>query len=310
MTTGVDPAFTDLLADPRNGLRRLPASVSLETFRLAANAFLARATRPDVASVEDLSAPGPAGAVPVRLYRPEAGGALPLIVFFHGGGYLFGGLETHDALCRALANHSGMAVAAVDYRLAPEHPFPAALEDGGAVIDWLVATGGNLGVDPQRIGVAGDSAGGHLAIGIALTAPRPSVISHLGVLYPLIQPGASGGSYKACGTGFMLTASFLDWCWEALGKGMNAGGPGFDLSRADLSDFPSATIVTAEFDPLRDQGQAFARRLECEGAQVRRYDYPGMIHGFAGLPDLTPVADEAIAFLADGFRLAMGMPTA
>lgn len=306
IAVGVDPAFQELLTDPRNMLRRLPASIPIEIFRQAANGFLARASRPDVARVENLAAPGPGGPVPIRLYRPEVEGPLPLVVFFHGGGFLFGGLETHDAMCRALANHAGMAVAAVDYRLAPEHPFPAALEDGIAALVWLSQKADELGLDPERLGLAGDSAGGHLAVGVVLSQPDLCAVRHVGLLYPLVHPGPKGGSYLTYASGYMLTASFLDWCWEAYGRSECWGALGFDLNEADLAGFPSTTVVTAEFDPLRDEGMALALRLECGGTRVRAYNYPGMIHGFAGLPDLTPVADEAIAFVADGFRQAMG----
>lgn len=129
----------------------------------------------------------------------------------------------------------------------------------------------------------------------------------MGVFYPLIQPRSTGGSYDAYASGFMLTASFLEWCWDALGvETIDRKAPGFDLSLADVEGFPSTTVVTAQFDPLRDQGLDFARRLRSAGAPVRAQDYPGMIHGFAGLPDLTPIADEAITYVADGFRQAMG----
>lgn len=280
----------------------------MDVFRRAANGFLSGAKRPDVAGVETLAAPGPDGPVQVRVYRPEVREhPLPVIVFFHGGGFLFGDLETHDSLCRALANHASMAVVAVDYRLAPEHPFPAALDDGKAVLSWLSEQAIDLGLDPKNVGLAGDSAGGHLAVGVTLACSGRLPIRHVGLFYPLIHPGPKGGSYEDCGTGFMLTASFLDWCWEVYGQGVSPGTPEFDLGEADLSGFPSTTIVTAEFDPLRDEGLVFARRLERAGTRVRAYDYPGMIHGFAGLPDLTPVADEAIAFVADGFRQAMGL---
>lgn len=301
---GIDPAFTDLLADPRNSLRRLPVSVPLDVFRTAANGFLARAIGPEVATVDALSITVGDRSLAARLYRPEAGKVLPVIVFFHGGGFLFGSLDTHDALCRALANQASMAVLAVDYRLAPEHPFPAALQDAKAALTWLRANGRRFRLDPDRVGVSGDSAGAHIAISLALSEAGRGAIRHVGLFYPLIQPGRPIGSYADYGTGHMLTASFLDWCWEAYDwpKAVEAG---FDLGVADVFGLPSTTVVTAQFDPLRDQGVAFAARLQKAGVDVRAYDYPGMIHGFAGLPDLTPVADEAIAYVADGFKQAV-----
>lgn len=299
MNASIDPAFDSLLADPRVELRRLPASVPLEAFRAGANGFLAQASGPALHAVLNRSIKGPGGALSLRLYRPSRTPGLPVIVFLHGGGFLLGDLESHDAICRRLAARAGAVVIAVEYRLAPEHPFPAAEQDALAVLAWLTEAADELELDAKRVGLAGDSAGGHIAIRTALGAPDK--LRHLGLIYPLIHPGLGGWSYAAFGSGYMLTTGFLDWSWEAYAGTEPLSSPRLDLRGADLAGLPGATVVTAEFDPLRDQGQAFADHLRSSGVAVRAFDYAGMIHGFAGLPHITEVAEEAIGFLADGF---------
>lgn len=298
----VDPAFAALLGDSRVELRRLPASVPLDVFRAGANGFLAKAPKRDLDHVADRSIEGPGGPLGLRLYRPGGLTKPPIIVFLHGGGFILGDLESHDALCRVLAARAQAVVVAVDYRLAPEHPFPAAETDALAVLSWLETASEALDVDARRVGLAGDSAGGHIAIRTAAAAPDR--LRHLGLFYPLIHPGPGGRSYDVYGAGHMLTTSFLDWSWESYAGDEPLTSSRLDARQARLSRLPSATVVTAQFDPLRDQGQAFARHLRHEGVKTRAYDYPGMIHGFVGLPQLTEVAEEAIGFVGDGFALA------
>jgi acetyl esterase len=292
-----DPAFNALLADPRMALRRPPPHVSLTDLRHAANAFQARAPKPVVTSVADQIVPGLGGPIPVRLYRPTLE-RTAAILFCHGGGFLLGNLETHDAMCRTLANESGRTVVAVDYRLAPEHPFPAALDDAYAALEWVRREARSLDLDFDRIAVAGDSAGGHIALGLALRCrDEGAPLDHLGLIYPLLDPAGDSASAIQFAQGYMLTASFVEWAWEAY-RDDGAAAPSFDLTLADLHGLPAATIVTAQFDPLRDEGEALARRLSDADIDVALHRYPGMIHGFAGLPQLTPIADEAIAFVA------------
>ena len=292
-----DPAFDALLGDPRMALRRPPPHLFLTDLRRAANAFQASAPRSDVAAVADHVVPGPGGPIPVRLYRPTLERAAA-ILFCHGGGFIFGNLDTHDAMCRTLSNASGRTVVAVDYRLAPEHPFPAALDDAQAALEWLRRETRSLDLDPDRIAVAGDSAGGHIALGLALRCRDEGVpLDHIGLIYPLLDPAGDSTSAVGFAQGYMLTASFLAWAWDAY-RGGGVADPAVDLTRADLHGLPATTIVTAQFDPLRDEGEALARRLSNAEVDVALRRYPGMIHGFAGLPQLTPVADAAIAFVA------------
>ena len=296
----LDPAFVALLADPRIALRRPPEDVPADIVRAAANRFLARAPRPPVHAVEELVVEGPAGPRAGRLYRASAERCLPVTMFFHGGGFLLGSLETHDAMCRTLANATAGAVCAIDYRLAPEHPFPAAIDDCVAACAWLRANAEARGLDPARMAFAGDSAGGQLAVAAALGTPS---LRHLGLLYPLIDPSRSSRSQRRFDEGYMLTGSFLDWAWAAYGASAGARDDyRFDLARASVAGLPPTTIVTAAFDPLRDEGEALADRLAAAGVAAELRRYPGMIHGFAGLPQLTPLADDAIAWM--GQRIA------
>jgi acetyl esterase len=240
---------------------------------------------------------GPGGPITVRLYRPTIE-RTAAILFCHGGGFILGNLDTHDAMCRTLANSSGRTVVAVDYRLAPEHPFSAALDDAQAALEWLRREARSLDLDPDRIAVAGDSAGGHIALGLALRCRDEDIpLDHIGLIYPLLDPAGDSASAVQFAQGYMLTASFLEWAWDAY-RGDGAADPSFDLTYADLLRLPPTTIVTAQFDPLRDEGEALARRLGAAEVDVALRRYPGMIHGFVGLPQLTPVANEAIAFVA------------
>jgi len=292
----VDPAFHALLEDPRMALREPPAHLSIDVLRQAANAFMGASKGPDVAEVEDIAVDANFGVLPVRLYRPALAPQLPLILFIHGGGFVFGSIATHDAMCRSLACHSGAIVASVEYRHAPEVRFPEPLSDCVSALSALVARSQQLGIEIGKVAIVGDSAGGQLAIATALaTADSGPQLTHLGLLYPLLDPQCNSDSSCDYAEGFMLTRSFLRWCWGLYGApAADPAHPLFDLAQADLASLPSATIITAEYDPLRDEGEAFAARLADAGKSVTSHRFPGMIHGFAGFPHLTPRADEAI----------------
>lgn len=289
MPDGIDPAFAALLGDLRAALRRLPPHVPLAALRDGANAFMTSAPRPSIHAVRDLTVPGLGGPIAVRLYRPSSEPDLPVILFVHGGGFLLGNLETHDAMCRSLANRAAAVVLAIDYRLSPEAPCPAALDDIAAVRGMVVRDGAALSLDPARMAIVGDSAGGHLAAVSALAFP----VRHVALIYPMIDPAHATPSAHAFAKGYMLTGSFVAWAWEAY-----AGPPKGALYKADLSHYPPTTILTAEYDPLRDEGEAFGDRLRAAGRDVMVQQFAGMIHGFAGLPQLTPRADDAIAVIA------------
>lgn len=272
----------------------------------AAGAVLGQLSVPEeVGSVEDRTIPGPAGDIPVRIYRPigddEAG---PAMVWFHGGGFVIGDLDTSDGLCRALCRRSGVGVVSVDYRLAPEHPFPAAPDDCVAAFDWVRANAGDLGFDGDRIAVGGDSAGANLATVTALARRGKAAFQLL--VYPVCDFTFTSQSYQDNGEGYLLTAEAMAWFEQHYTRGaVDKHDPRVSpLFEDDLSGSAPAFIMTAEFDPLRDEGESYGKRLVDAGVpvQVKRYD--GMVHAFlqmtAVLDAAGPALDEAATALADG----------
>jgi len=258
-----------------------------------------------VASVRELAVPGPGGEIPVRVYRPDRAGALPVVVHFHGGGWVVGSLETHDALCRALANAAGVLVAAVDYRLAPEHPFPAALEDSVAATRWLVERAQELGGDPARLAVVGDSAGGNLAAGVA-RRERDRVALQV-LVYPVADGGLATPSYERFAQGFGLTAEGMANFWRLYLDGASADDPDVSPVHAtDLAGAPPAFVLTADHDVLRDEGVAYARALRAAGVPVEHREYAGTIHGFWRWLARTGLAREAVQDVAAALRRALG----
>lgn len=303
----VDPAFAKLLADPRVTLRA-PAPAALDDLRAAANAFMARANGPNSIAATELTIPGRHGEIAARIYGRVPGETKPVIVFVHGGGFVMGSLDSHDGMCRSLALHSGAVVVAADYALAPEHPFPRPLHDIVDTLQWVRRAAATLGVDPQAIALAGDSAGAQLAVAAALqeqSAQRP--IGHVGLLYPMIDPAQDSSSAKLYREGYMLTGDFVAYGWAAYAGNDPAASidPCFDLRRADWRGFPPTTIVLAECDPLHDDGQALAERMRAAGVDVTTRVFGGMIHAFAGLPHLTQEAEVALQYL--GARLVSGL---
>jgi len=236
-----------------------------------------------VYSVEDLRAPGPAGALPVRAYRPHAPGPLPLFLFAHGGGWVVGSLDSHDKLCRILANRLRTVVAAVDYRLAPEHIFPAALDDFEAAWRWARAEARSLGADGERFAVAGDSSGGNLAAALTLRLRAQGAAQPLLQLlfYPALDATCSGASYREFATGYNLSGAQMAWFWDAYRAGAAPDAPELSpLAARELANLPPAIIALAEADVLRDDGNDYARRLEDAGVPTRVVECTGMIHGF------------------------------
>ena len=302
-----DPVFAELLHDPRNRIRRPPPSVPMPAIRAAAKRAMQPQAGAPVASVENLLAPGPAGPIPIRLYKPHLEAALPPILFIHGGGFVFCDLDTHDGLCRELAVASGCAVASVEYRLAPEYPFPAALEDCEAALRWLNGSAESLGLGGEGFALCGDSAGGNLALATALSlrdsGPLPIAI---GLFYPLLDPSCGSRSIAECGDDYLLTPDGIRWFWDSyLGMQVDQADPRVDLLQADLRGLPPTIVVTAEFDPLRDEGEELAARMEASGVSVKLRRFPGMIHGFATMTDLTPLARDAIGFVASFIHSAI-----
>ena len=237
-----------------------------------------------IARVENRTVPGPAGQIPVRIYTPVGTAPFPVLVYFHGGGWVIGNLDTHDGICRSLANRVGCLVVSVDYRLAPEHPFPAAPEDCYAATRWLAEHAGSLGGDKGRIAVGGDSAGGNLAAVVALMARDrggPKLAFQL-LVYPATDTDFETRSYRENSEGYFLTRADMVWFWNHYApRDEDRRNPyAAPLRAASLRGLPPALVITAEFDPLCDDGNAYAARLREDGVPVRLSQQDGLIHGF------------------------------
>ena len=266
-----------------------------------------------VALEGDLSIPAAGRSIAARHYlhtRPHSTAPVPLVVFFHGGGFVFGSPDTHDNLCRALARAAGCAVLSVDYRLAPEHPFPAAVEDAYEALCWAACEAGRLGADPQRLAVAGDSAGGTLAAVACLKSrdeggPR---IRHQALIYPATDATTfDRESYRAYAEGYFLDRSQVDWFRDQyLPQPEDRRHPhASPLLAASLAGLPPATVVTAEFDVLRDEGLAYADALERAGVAVHRLHYTGVVHGFVSALRFLPKARRAVGLIAADLKETM-----
>lgn len=252
----------------------------------------------ELPSVEDRVIPGPGGDLPVRIYRPSDAPNLPVLVYFHGGGWVIGSLETHDGTCRALAKGSPCVVVSIDYRLAPEHRYPAAAEDCYAATQWVADHANELGIDATRIAVGGDSAGGNLAAAVSLMArdqSGPSIAFQL-LIYPVTDADFSRVSYIDNAEGYFLTTSSMKWFWDHYVPDVGDRTQAYcaPIHAADLSGLPPALVITAEFDPLRDEGEAFAVRLKEAGVSTQATRYDGMIHGFFSMGGLAQAANDAV----------------
>ena len=259
----------------------------LDQARQVLMALMAQGEPESVPAVHDRTIPGPAGNLPARIYTPRGSGPFPVVLWFHGGGFALGNLHAYDATCRALTNAADCIVVAVDYRLAPEHKFPAAPEDCYAAAQWVEKHISESGGDPQRIAVAGDSAGGNLAAVVAQLARQrggPSLCFQL-LVYPVTDFQADTPSYRENGEGYLLTMGAMMWFKNLyLQTPDDAVNPmASPLRAASFRGLPPALIVTAEFDPLRDEGEAYAARLRDAGVPVTLKRYEGAIHGFFSL---------------------------
>jgi acetyl esterase len=267
---------------------------------------------PDVASVRDLTVPGPGGTIPCRLYRGAntRDAALPVLVFFHGGGWVIGDLDTHDVVCRRLANAGECAVLSVDYRLAPEHKFPAAVEDCLAVTAYVASEAAFLGLDGSRIAVGGDSAGGNLAAVVALHARDqggPALRLQL-LIYPATDFAMQHPSHTTRGAGYLLTHNTMIWFRDAYlrGEADITDWRASPLCAPDVSNLPAAYLITAGFDPLCDEGAAYAERLKAFGVAVQHMHLPAQIHGFMTMGKLIPAAGAATEAAGAALRAAFG----
>jgi acetyl esterase len=304
----LEPGLKSLLQMPEFQLARPPSGVEAAALRAVPRPMPEFPLDP-VAEVRDIEVPVPGATIAARLYRPSDRPHLPLIVHFHGGGFVFCNLDTHAPLCRTLAAKSGCAVVSVDYRLAPEHPFPNPLEDCYHATQWLVSRANDLRVDAGRLAVAGDSAGGNLAIGVSRLARerRGARLRYQALIYPVTDAACDNSSWRELGQGYMLSRDWMLWAWECyVPDPAHRGDPLVSpLRAADLAGLPPASVITADHDPLRDEGEAYAARLRDAGVAVTARRYLGVIHGFASLPYATPLANRALGDVAADLRAAL-----
>lgn len=269
----------------------------------------------DVAGVEDRSLPGADAPVSVRIYSPATDAPRPAVVYLHGGGWITGDVELTDPLCRMLANRSGCTFVSVDYRLAPEHPFPAALEDAYVATAWLAEHGQEIDVDPGRLAVMGDSSGGNLAAGVTLLARErggPQIALQV-LVYPSVAGNAPDtSSHAEYGEGYIISTTGFAWFWNHYTHGVEpeAGSYAKPLHVEDLRGLPPAYVLTAECDPLRDEGDAYAARLADAGVSVDHRPYPGTMHGFLYMAAAVAKGRQAVDEIATTLREALALQVA
>jgi acetyl esterase len=266
----------------------------------------AAGTAEPVHTVTEREIPGPGGALPIRVYRPEGDGAQPALVYFFGGGWTLGSIDTADGICRALANAVPCTVVTVGYRLAPEHRFPAAVEDCHAATRWIAGHADEIGVDPSRLAVGGDSAGGNLAAVVSLLCRDgrgPDLVAQL-LVYPNTLYRADTESLRGSDDPWLFNRHSVDWYWQHyLDTPEDGANPLVSpLLAADLAGLPPALVITAEYDPLRDEGERYAERLRTSAVPVELRRYEGMVHGFFAMAGILDDGRRAIAEAADYLR--------
>ena len=275
--------------------------------------YFSQPAPPEVAAARDFDVPGPHGPIPVREYRPQgadAAAAMPALVYLHGGGWTIGDRDTHDVLCRSLANLAGCAVFSVDYRMGPEHRFPAALDDSLAALRWIGVNADELAIDPTRIAIGGDSAGGNLAAAatLALRDNDGPALAYQLLIYPATDMRMNTESLERNGEGYLLTRELMHWFranyiddpahyddWRAS-----------PLLAGNHADLPPALVLTAGYDPLVDEGKAYADALAAAGVPVEYVSYPGQIHGFITMGKVIDEANHAVGRCAQALRDAFG----
>ena len=287
--------------------------LSVNDARLASTAMAAMQGFPEpVGCVEDRTLLGPGGGIPVRIYVPFGKGPFPVLLYFHGGGWVIGDIDSSDGLCRTLTNAAGCIVVSVDYRLAPEHPFPAAADDAYHATLWAVTNAASFGGDPLRIAVCGDSAGGNLAAVVAQIARdrgKPAIRFQL-LIYPATDAACDTPSYSENAEGYFLTREAMQWFWgHYVQKEADRSHPYASPLRArSFAGLPAALVITAEFDPLRDEGERYAERMRAAGTPVQLTRYEGMIHGFFAMSAIIDQGRTAIQQSAAALRAAFKLP--
>lgn len=298
----IDPYLQQILeAMAASGLQ-LPDPMTAEGLRAVMDAPMPMPEIP-VAEVRNVEVAGAAGPMAARLYHPAPGEIRPLALLMHGGGWVMGTLDTHDALSRVLARDSGCAVLSINYRLAPEHPYPAALQDCLAVIEELPSRAAEFGVRAEGYAVIGDSAGGNLAAATALSlrgkdsAPAAQIL-----FYPVTDADFETASYRATPKEAFLTTDMMRFFWNAYVSEAEPDGLAAPLRAQDVSGAAPATVIVAGNDPLHDEGFAYAQKLRAAGVPTDLHDFGGAIHGFASFFGVVPIADQAIALAVAALR--------
>jgi acetyl esterase len=277
----------------------LPPNHTVSPEQARANARLRpRAPGPEVAKVEDRNIPGPGVEIPVRIYTPFGPGPFPVLVWFHGGGWVIGDLDSADGTARHLTVGAGCVTVSVDYRLAPETKFPGAADDCYAATVWAAQHAARLHGDPSRVAVGGDSAGGNLAAAVSLMARDrglPPLVFQL-LVYPVTERAFDTGSYQRCADGYLLSRDSMQWYWNHyVSTSADAANPyAAPMQAKDVRNLPAALVITAEYDPLCDEGEAYAQRLKEAGVPTTCSRYGGMIHGFFGMSAVLDKGKQAI----------------
>jgi acetyl esterase len=279
-------------------------TMSVSAARRLEEELFSAGTGPELDWVRDIAIDGPGGDLPLRVYGPARENP-PVLVFYHGGGWTLGTLDSADDICRELAARSGALVVSVDYRLAPEHPFPAAPEDALAALDWVAAHADEFRADPERLGVAGTSAGGNLAAATAMRARGTDTdLDGQFLLYPICDHDFETGSYREHADAPLLSRAAMQWFWgQYLRSPVDTVNPYASVLRADdLAGVAPATVLTAGNDVLRSEGVAFAEKLDSAGVATTHHHYPAMAHGFLSTTDDVAIADTAMDRLAEQIR--------
>ena len=299
----IDPHIQGLLNAMAESGFQLPDPLDAASLRAMLDAPIP-APPVEIAGRRDISIEADGVSLPARLYHPVPGEILPAVLFFHGGGWVHGTLDTHDRLAAILAVQARCAVVSVAYRLAPEHRFPAAWEDALSSLRWLKERHSELGIDASRIALSGDSAGGNLAAALAQAVAGDPAIVHQLLFYPALDGGCATPSFAGDHPGF-LSAAQMRWYWNQYAPGELRSDPRAAPAAASIvRGTAPATILVAGNDPLHDEGVAYAAALQAAGVPAALHDYPGAIHGFASLFGMVPLADEAVSTAATALRAA------
>ncbi len=294
----IDAIIKQMAANPTPKLWEVSAPQARAMFAGMREVF--EPTGVPIGKVDAIEIPGPAGPLAVRIYTPVGltGRVTPACVFYHGGGWVIGDLDTHDGVCRMLANESGCRVVSVDYRLAPENKFPAAFDDAYAALVWVEANASDHQINPNRLAVAGDSAGGNLAAAVALHAKAKGgpKLKYQVLLYPVTQARAQTPSMAALATGYILEKASMTWFFDQyLPPDADLNDPRVSpLAAKDVLGVAPAYVMVAGFDPLKDEGRDYAAKLKAAGVAVDFVEYESMVHGFLGMSGLVPQAGQAL----------------